>query len=97
MQEAAMINTIKRGDRTSATDFKVKAVLNVSRTHPINQAGGKVVACSLDDACVQLDCEPYSQEIEQVLESSREGHDYVMHYCGIDFLQSAGEGEQKKK
>ncbi|HEX8979766.1 MAG TPA: hypothetical protein VF811_08675 [Parasulfuritortus sp.] len=90
-----MINMIKRGDRP--TDFKVKAVLNVNRPHPINQTGGKVVACDLDDACVQLDCEPFSQEIEQVLVSSREGHDYVMHYCGIDFLQKAGDTERQKK
>jgi len=91
-----MVNKIKSGNSASAIDIKVKPVLGTSQTHPVNPAGGKVVACNLDEACVQIDCEPITDEIAMVLADSREGPDYVMHYCGIDYLQKASDPADKK-
>jgi hypothetical protein len=96
MQEAAMVTKIKSGDIASAIDFPVLEVLGPIRNQAVNPSGARVVACNLDEACVQIDCEPISEEIAMVLENSREGHDYVMHYCGIDFLQKNPEPTKKK-
>lgn len=49
---------------------------------PVTQAGGRVIACQLDDACVQVDCD----ELAGISGASPDVPEYVLHYCGVDYL-----------
>lgn len=66
-------------------------VLGKANPAHTNPAGGKVVSCNLDEACVQVDCEQLAEEIESVLDESPEAPDYVMHYCGVEYLKQTPE------
>lgn len=70
-------------------NIKSSKALNVPRRDivrfPLTQAGGRVIACQLDDACVQVDCD----ELAGVSDTSPDASEYVRHYCGVDYLGNA--------
>ncbi len=57
---------------------------------PVSPAGAPVVACKLDQACVQVDCEQLAEAMAGVIDESPEAPDYLLHYCGVDYLKPAG-------
>lgn len=61
---------------------------------PVSSAGAPVVACKLDEACVQVDCEQLAEDLAGVMDESPEAPEYLMHYCGVDALEPE---EQKDK
>ena len=63
---------------------------------PVSPSGGPVVACELDQACVQVDCEQLAEAVADVLDESPEAPDYLMHYCGVDYLKQPGGTDRKK-
>lgn len=62
---------------------------------PVSPSGGPVVSCDLDKACVQVDCEQLAEDMADVLDESPDAPDYLLHYCGVDYLKQS-EKDQKK-
>ena len=54
---------------------------------PVSPAGGPVVACKLDEACVQVDCGELADAMAEVMDESRDAPEYLLHYCGVDYLK----------
>jgi hypothetical protein len=64
---------------------------------PLNAAGEPVLACDMDDLCVEVDCEDMMDEIQSTLSDNLEAPDYVAHYCGLGYLarlQALRDGEE---
>lgn len=53
---------------------------------PNTTAGGKLLACELDDACSTLDCDALMNDYAEALLSTPEGEEFVAHYCGRQYL-----------
>ncbi|GEM_PF-5584492 len=87
------MNTRKERSGVPADEVIADRSEVLGQVHPAhaNPAGGKVVSCDLDEACVQVDCDRLAEEIEAVLDESPEAPDYVMHYCGVDYLKKAAD------
>lgn len=62
---------------------------------PVSPAGAPVVACKLDEACVQVDCEQLAEDMAGVMDESPEAPELLMHYCGVDYLKQSSEVENK--
>lgn len=53
--------------------------------HPaLSPAGGEVVACELDAACVPTACELCLDALPPDEATHPDAGDYVRHYCGLD-------------
>jgi hypothetical protein len=63
---------------------------------PITPAGGKVLACKLDEACPILDCDDELEDYAQVLMEAPEGADLLAHYCGLDYLGRLSAPDEEK-
>lgn len=70
----------------SANEPKISS--NTVESVPVSPSGGPVVACELDKACVQVDCEELAKEVEGVMDESPDAPDYLLHYCGVDYLEA---------
>lgn len=64
---------------------------------PVSPAGAPVVACKLDEACVQVDCEQLVEDLAEVMDASPDAPEYLMHYCGVDSLKQEEEQKDKTK
>lgn len=64
---------------------------------PVSPAGGPVVSCKLDEACVQVDCEQLAEDMAEVMDESPEAPDILLHYCGVDYLKQPDEAAKKDK
>ncbi len=53
---------------------------------PDTMSGGKLLSCSLDDACSTLDCAVVMENYADALLASAEGEEFVAHYCGVEYL-----------
>ena len=49
-------------------------------------AGAELLACNLDEACTELDCAALLDDFGDTLVDTREGVDFVAHYCGLDYV-----------
>jgi len=54
---------------------------------PNTTAGGKLLPCSMDDACSTLDCVAVMEDYADALLASSEGEEFVAHYCGRQYLR----------
>ncbi len=54
---------------------------------PDTMSGGKLLPCSLDDACSTLDCAAVMEIYADALLASHEGEEFVAHYCGVEYLE----------
>ncbi len=59
---------------------------------PVSPAGAPVVACKLDEACVEVDCAQLAEDMAGVIDESPEAPDYLLHYCGVDYLKRVDTG-----
>lgn len=71
--------------------------LDSAQEAPVSPAGGPVIACKLDEACVQVDCEQLAEAMADVMDESPDAPDYMLHYCGVDYLKQPGEAGEKDK
>ncbi|TCS69216.1 hypothetical protein EDC61_1218 [Sulfuritortus calidifontis] len=78
--------------KPNLTTLPTEPVLNM----PVSPSGGPVVACELDKACVQVDCEQLADEVADVLDESPDAPDYLLHYCGVDYLKQTSGTDRKK-
>ena len=62
-----------------------------------NPAGGDVLACDLDDNCMDVDCETCLEEIPASLSEHSEAPDYMTHYCGLACTEKWREQQQKEE
>lgn len=53
---------------------------------PTTPAGGKLLTCDLEDTCTVLDCEEVMEQYADALLESHEGTEFVVHYCGLEYL-----------
>lgn len=64
---------------------------------PVSPVGAPVVACKLDEACVQVDCEQLAEDLAGVMDESPDAPEYLMHYCGVDSLKQEEDQKDKAK
>ncbi|PIV88484.1 MAG: hypothetical protein COW48_05740 [Hydrogenophilales bacterium CG17_big_fil_post_rev_8_21_14_2_50_63_12] len=67
--------------------------MEAPNTTPITTAGGKLLACALDDACSTLDCDAVMDDYADALLASAEGEEFVAHYCGVQYLRKTDSEE----
>lgn len=67
--------------------------MNIPQTTP----GAPLLACELDDACATLDCDSIMEDYADALLSSAEGEEFVAHYCGARYLESAHPEDHRER
>lgn len=64
---------------------------------PLTSAGGPVTSCDLDEACMKLPCSEVMDEFGDILLESSDGRDFLIHYCGFDYMEKLpGQGKSWK-